>query len=383
MSRNFYGIEKGLDIYGENGGLLVRLFSGTSVPDGLGEQAAAPIGSVYFRSGTNGIYEKVLNNGNSADWELNGAAAATIGKWREEKVVVLTNDTVTTGTRDLVANPFADDNGTLITAASFTVGDHVIADADGTPVLLKVTAVSAPDVTFAAADTAIAAEDTFIAINYLPDADGGENRAIVNFNGSVMVKISDVDWSVATGINLSGSYVAASGNPVAGDTVEAAIAKIDGNVDSLNSLSGVAQGATNLGSWTSPVDLLFSATSTVKALFQRIGDLLMQLRGVQVTGITTSTMVDQVPVASVKAVKWFVTAFEVATPANSQAFEVYALNNGTVADDNKSAILKTGSNFNLTNTVDISGGNMRLMVASTTAGVTVTVRRVEVVKSVL
>lgn len=383
MSRNFFGIEKGLDLYAENGGLLIRFLSGTAVPDGLLDQAAAPIGSIYFRSGTNGIYEKKLNNGNAADWELNGAAAATIGKWREEKVVVLTNDTVSIGVRDLTASPFADDNGALITAADFVVGNHIIADADGTPVLLKVTAVASPNVTFAAADTAMAPEDTFIAVNYLPDADGGENRAIVNFNSSVMVKISDVDWSLATGINLSSGYAAAAGNPVAGDTLEAAVAKIDGNVDALNTLSGVAQGATNLGSWTSPVDLLFSATSTVKALFQRIGDLLMQFRGVQVASITTSTMVDQVPVATVKAVKWFVTAFEIATPANSVAFEVYALNNGTLVDDNLVSKLKVGSTFNLTTNVDISGGNMRLMIASTTGGVTVTARRIEVVKSVL
>lgn len=383
MSRNFFGIEKGLELYAENGGLLIRFLSGTAVPDGLLDQAAAPIGSIYFRSGTNGIYEKVLNNGNAADWELNGAAAASIGKWREEKVVVVTNDTVSVGVRDLTASPFADDNGTLITAADFVVGNHIIADADGTPVLLKVTAVASPDVTFAAADAPMVAEDTFIAINYLPDADGGENRAIVNFNGSVMVKISDVDWSLATGINLSSGYAAAAGNPVAGDTLESAVAKIDGNVDALNTLSGVAQGATNLGSWTSPVDLLFSATSTVKALFQRIGDLLMQFRGVQVASITTATMVDQVPVATVKAVKWFVTAFEIATPANAHAFEVYALNNGTLVDDNLVSKLKVGSNFNLTTNVDISGGNMRLMIASTTGGVTVTARRIEVVKSVL
>lgn len=383
MARDFFGIEKGLDIYAENGALQARILTGTAVPDGLSDQAAAPIGSIYLRSGTGAIYQKIANAGNSADWQLNGAGNASIGTWRPEAVKVTTNDTVAIGSRNLTTTPFADDNAPLLTAADFTVGDYIIADADGTPSLLEVTAVSSPNVTFAAAASPLVANDTFISDNYLPDPAGGENKAIVNYNGTIVLKLSDVDWSIATGINLSGSYVAASGNVSASDSVEGAIAKLDGVNDNQDTLLGTAQGATNLGSWTSPVDLLFSASSTVKALFQRIGDLLMQLRGVQVTGITTSTAVDSVPVASVRAVKWLVHASEDATPANRVAFEVYALNNGTLVDDNLTSKLKVGSAFNLTTTIDISGGNMRLMCASSSAGVTVTARRIEVVKSVL
>jgi hypothetical protein len=383
MARNFYGIEKGLDIYAENGALQARILTGTAVPDGLLDQASAPIGSIYLRSGTGAIYQKIANAGNSTDWQLNGAGSASVGTWRPESIKVVTNDTISIGVRDLTASPLADDNAPLLTAADFTVGDYVISDADGTPALLEVTVVSSPNVTFAAAASPLVAEDTFVAVYYLPDPAGGESKAIVNYNGTIVVKLSDIDWQIATGINLSGAYAAASGNVAANDTIEVAIQKLDGVNDAQDSLLGIAQGGTNLGSWTSPVDLLFSATSTVKALFQRIGDLLMQLRGVQVAGITTSTMVDQVPTASVKAVKWFVEAFEVATPANRMAFEVFAINNGTLVDDNKVSVIKVGSSFNLTSLVDISGGNMRLMVASTTAGATVTVRRVEVVKSVL
>lgn len=383
MGRNFFGIEKGLDIYAENGAVQARILTGTAVPDGLGDQASAPIGSLYLRSGTGAIYQKLTNAGNSTDYVLNGSGNASIGTWRPESIKAVTNDTVSVGTRDLTASPFADDGVPLLTAADFVVGDYIIADADGTPALLQVTAVASPNVTFAAAASPLLANDTFITANYLPDPAAGESTSIVNFNGTIMLKLSDVDWSIATGINLSGSYVAASGNVAASDTIEAAIAKLDGVNDDQDTLLGTAQGATNLGSWTSPVDLLFSATSTIKALFQRIGVLLMELRGVQVTGITTSTAVDAVPVATVRGCKWFVHAFEEATPANRKAFEVYALNNGTLVDDNKTSLLSVGSNFNLTSSVDISGGNMRLMVGSTTAGVTVTARRIEVVKSLL
>lgn len=384
MARDFFNLEKGIGIYEENGALLVNILTGTAAPDGTsGGQDVAPIGSIYLRSGTGAIYQKTANVGASTDWELNGAGAATIGKWREEKVVAVTNDTVSAGARDLSTSPFADDNAPLLTASDFTVGDYVIGDADGSPALWQVTNVSSPNVTFAAAANPLVAEDTFVAINYLPDPAGGENRAIVNYNGSIIVKLADIDFAFATGINLSGSYVAASGNVAANDTVEAAIAKLDGVNDNQDTLFGTAQGATNLGSWTSPVDLLFSATSTVKALFQRIGDLLMQFRGVTTASFTTAITADEVPTASVKAVKWFVEAYVVATPANRQAFSVYALNNGTNVDDVVTDILNVGASFNLTRTVDISGGNMRLRLATTTGGVIATVRRIEVVKSVL
>jgi hypothetical protein len=383
MGRQFFGIEKGLDIYAENGGLLARILSGSAAPNGLGDQAAAPIGSIYLRSGTGELYQKIANAGNSSDWQLNSATSMSIGVWRPESVVALTNETQGAGTRDMAASPFTDDDGTALPVSAFVVGKYVISDADGTPVLLEITGVSGDNVTFALASSPLVEDDTFVVQNYLPDGNGYENKAVVNYNGSIMVKIADIDWALATGINLSGSYVASSGNVAAGDTVETAIAKLDGVNDNQDTLLGRPQGSTNLGTWTSPVDLLFSATSTVKALFQRIGDLLMQLRGVQVTGITTSTAVDQVPHASVTCVKWLVECFEEATPANRKAFEVLAVTDGSSVDDNQSGILKLGSNFNLSVSVDISGANMRLLVASTTAGVTATVRRIEVVKSVL
>lgn len=383
MSRVFFGIEKGLDIFAENGNLQARILSGTAAPDGLLDQSSAPIGSIYLRSGTGELYQKIANAGNSSDWQLNGASSASIGVWRPEKVLLVTNETQGAGTRDMVASPFTDDNGTAIPIGEFVVDKYVITDADGTPALLRISAVVGNNVTFVAAAMPLQSEDTFITSHYLPDPDGFENQAIVNFNGATIVKISDIDWSIATGINLSGAYAAASGNVLANDTVEAAIAKLDGVNDNQDTLLGTAQGATNLGAFTGAVALLFSATSTVKALFQRIGDLLMQMRGVQVTGITASATVDSVPHASVKAVKWLIEAFEEATPANRKAMEVFALNNGTLVDDTTYSKLNLGANFNLSISVDISGADMRLRAASSTAGVTVTARRIEVVKSVL
>jgi hypothetical protein len=520
-----------------------------------------------------------LNNGNSGDWELNSATAAVIGTWRPEAVVLVTDAVQGAGTRDVVANPFSDDEGTKVPIGDYEIGKYIISDADGTPVLLEITAVSGDDVTFAVASNPLAQSDSFVVQHYLPDSpDGQEKEAIAIYNGSVMVKISDIDWNFADGINMAAGYTAQNGSISSSDTVNSAIEKLDGNQQDLISLSGVAQGEIDLGAFTGSVipddqtikqalqaletetedkadrdlgnltsptainqDLLplspnafdlgastnrwqdayfgtananavetpqitsanalviqtdngnvevYSESETLdlksynqviapslrlydadesasvgikapdilagnyqltlpaddgdpgyglstdgsgvlswvefalksqvdeidqnvddlislsgvaensvnfgsftgvsladnqnaKQLFQRIEDLLEQMRGVQATGITTAATVDSVPHASVKSAKWLLEVFEEATPANRQAMEVFAATDGSAVDSTIYAKLKTGSNFNLTISVDISGADMRLRAASTTAGVTVTARRIEVVKSVL
>lgn len=479
MSRAFFGIEKGLDFFAENAqDPSFRILFGSAAPGGdTGDQDAAGIGSIYVRvnGASSTIYQKKANAGSVSDWEENGSSTASVGAWRPEKIRAVTNDTVTAGVaRDLVASPFADDEGTTLAAADFAIGEFIIADADGTPVLLEVTAISAPSVTFSTPGSAaaLASNDTFVAINYLPDSPADqEGQAIVNYNGSVMIKIGDIDWNFADGISLAAGYAASSGDISASDTVQSAIQKLDGNndaqdtllgtsqgatdlgtftgvtipdsssvkaalqaletayeetdqnVDDLITLSGVAENATDLGTFTGDIisdnttvksalqevetelvdtrdnvdDLislsgvaenssdfgtftgtLLADSQTAKQLYQRLEDLLEELKVLEVTGITTAASVDEVPVATVSACKWLVEAFEEATPANKQAIEVYALNNGTLVDDTQYAKLKTGANFNLSLSVDISGGNMRLRAASSTAGVTVRARRLQV-----
>lgn len=401
MSRDLFNVELGVGIHAENGDIQASLISGTAVPDGVsGQQSSAPIGSLYLRSGTGELYQKIANAGAPADWEINGSSSAAIGVWRSEKVQAITNDTVTIGVRDLTASPFADDDTPLLTAADFTVGDFIIADADGTPVLREVTAVSAPNVTFSApvSAPALASNDTFIANNYLPDSPGSqEGKAIVNYNGSIMIKLGDIDWNFATGINLSAGYAASAGTVAPGDSVEEAIQKLDGNdaaqdlviteidqnVDDLITLSGVAENSTNLGAFAAFGNVLIGATETVKSAFQLIFDLMAQLRGVQATGVTSITPIDSVPVATVTCVKWLVEAFEEATPANRKAFEVFALGDASNQDETVYAKLRIGANFNVSLSVDHNAGDLRLLASSSTAGITVTARRIEVVKNVL
>jgi hypothetical protein len=390
VSRNFFGIEKGLDIYQQDGGLLVRILSGFAQPDGVsGDQDSAPIGSLYVRSGTGELYQKIANDGLPSDFDRFDNPQMSVGSWRSEKLLLVTNEVQGAGVRDVVATPFLDDDGAAIPISEYSVGKWVITDADGSPVLMKITDVTGDNVTFTVmpippADGStppLSSGDTFVCEYYLPDSpDGQEGLAIVVFNGSVIIKIADLNWNFADGINLAASYSAVNGSITSADTVNSAIEKLDGNQQDLTSALGVSQGDVDFGSFDG---VSLDNDQNAKQLFQRIEVLLEQLRGVQVAGITAEQTVDSVPHASVKTCKWLVEAFEEASPANRKALEVYALNDGAVSDHTVYARLAIGSDFNLSISVDVSGADMRLRAASTSAGVTVTARRIEVVKSTL
>lgn len=423
MSREFYGLEKGIDIYAENGDLEIRIITGTAAPIGTGEQSVAPIGSLYIRSGTGEFYQKEANAGAPGDWVLNGSASAVVGKWRSETVSIVTDDTQGAGTRDIVASPFSDDDGSVLLPADYIVGEYIISDADGSPALLEITAKGGTgdkDVTFAAAGTALVAEDTFVAKFYLPDADGGENRAIVNYNGSTVVKLGDIDWDFATGINLSSGYTAGNGSLSSADSVESgmekldgnqqdiqtasgiaqgavdygtftgvtipdasdnkealqaletaheslssAVTEIDGNVDDLITLSGVAENATDLGTFTGTVIPDSSNNKeALQALETQVEANKQQGAGPADIAQNTPTVVDTVLVDDCQSVEWEVTAHDQGDPTNVQILKIEALHNGhagadaSLVKDNVFAKMKLGSNFNLQASAVISGSGI-------------------------
>lgn len=382
MGRTNFAVERGIDINAVNGLNLATILAGAAAPGGdTAEQDAAPIGSIYLR--TNGLlYRKIVNAGATADWTTDPDLSNL--SWRNP-VKAATNDAIANGN----TNPTTwTDNESGIDHTDFAVNDLVLVDVDGTPVLREVTAISSPNITLATFGDVLAENDTFLVRYYLPDSPAAqEAQAIVTYQNSAITKVSDANWELATGINISGGFSSSGQNgPIVGgtDTVESALQKLEGDIDDQLTAAGISKGSTNYGTFTSPASLLLAASQSAKQLFQRIGDLLAQLRGVEVTGVTAAASVDEVPVATVKACKWLYYAFEEATPANALAGEIYATNDGgTNVDDTEYAKLKLGSNFNLTLTVDISGGNMRFRAASTTGGVTVRARRIEVVKNVL
>lgn len=250
MARQFHDLERGILITGENSSTGIAIIQGTDAPTGLtADQSAAPIGSLYIRS--NGqLYQKIANGGAPADFELNGSSSAVVGAWRSEKIVLVTNDVQGAGTRDMVASPFTDDEGTAVPISDFIIGKYIISDADGTPALLEITNKVGDDVTFSVGATPLSQDDTFLCQHYLPDSpDDQEKEAIVNYNGSVIIKISDINWNFADGINMASTYSAVNGTITNADTVNSAIEKLDGNQQDITTLSGEAQGAVDHGTF--------------------------------------------------------------------------------------------------------------------------------------
>ena len=432
MARQLAGVQKGHRIYLENSNTFVDHLAGTAAPDGLLDQATAPIGSLYQRIGTGELYIKETNVGDSSDW-IRITTNTTLTRWRPELLDIVTNDTQGAGSRDVVTTPFSDDDDGL-TGADFTIGHYIISDADGTPTLLEVTNVVGDTVTFAAA-TALVAGDSFVTNKYLPDPAGQENKALVVFSDGIMVKLSDLDWNFATGINLSTGFAKSNGTVTNADTVETAIEKLAANQEDLTTLSGVAQGSTDLGTFTGVTipdaqtikgalqsletaheevdqnvnDLItlsgrpenstdhgtmtggdiLSDGATTNALLLEIDAELTRQRGKSSSaGVTTIATVDSVLVDEVSAATWQITVEDAAAPANKEHFDIFAGHNGhaaadaTSVDDTVSKVIKLGSNFNYTVAVDLNGAAgaqvMRLRFSSTEpSGVNVYAKRIE------
>jgi len=391
MARDLFQIEKGLRILKENtdqgaGNSIDHIFDPGDPVGTSGETAAAKVGSIYGNTTNGSQWKKIADTSSASDWAELGSVSLSNLKWRNELVRASTNDTLVAGAVD--PTTFSDNEQGLDDTA-FAVGEHLLGDVDSaSPKLFVVTSISSPNITIALAAQIIAQNDTYVVQNHLPDSPADqEQQAILHFpsTSSPAVKLGDVNWDIATGINLSSGYTPGSGNVTSTDSVESSIEKVDGVNDAQDSALGLAQGDTSFGAFASPASLLLAASQSAKQLFQRLGDLLAQLRGVEVSGITAITTVDSVPVASVSFVKWLVVATEDATPANKKAFEVSGLNDGTISDvdDNNFGRLDVGSSFDVKLSVDGSGSDMRLRAESSTGGITVIARRIEVVKSVL
>lgn len=390
MARQLFGLEKGIRVYRENNDTeFFDIIFGSGAPGGdTGEQDAAPVGSLYVRQNgsSSTLYQKIGTANSTADWQENGSTSVQLA-FRPEKIRAVTSENVATGARNLTTTPFTDDNGTTLDASDFAVGEFIISNSGGTAVLLEVTAITLPNViTFSTPTTApaLAEFDTFLTPNYLPDPDGGENQALIQINsaGSV-VKVADVDWNFADGINMASGYTAQNGTVSSSDTVNSAIEKLDGNQQDIQTASGISQGAVDYGSFTGNI---IPDNSTNKAALQALETEIEKGR-VSVDGVTVLQTVDSVLVDEVCAIKWFVWVQEIAT-REVKAYEIFAAHNGDDANDATDVdfhdpILKVdGANFNLTVNVGLGGSGvtqaMNLTVATTSGGVDVRVRRVEV-----
>jgi len=419
MARQFFGVEKGLDIFQENGDIQVRILSGSAVPDGLLDQSSAPIGSLYLRNTTGELYQKIANAGNSADWELNGSSSAGLGNWRPERVDAHTGQVLSAGVTDPTG--WSDNDGGF-DGTDATVGHYVL---DGNCDLFEITVVGgASSITLAAAASAPVADDMFAVKFNLPDPAGQENQAIIVYDGAACIKVADVDFANASGITVDAGYTAGTGDPVAGDSVLEALQKIDGNVDELTSAVGVAQGDNDMGTYTGS---LLNDNESAKQNIQQLeteaealrssiggsagdtdmgtytGEILtdntdqrtinqeledaIETGGVtkEETGVSTPTVLDAVLVDEARSCVWLVSAFDESNLDDVQSVMIHGLNDGTASADASSVTddvfskERLNSNFNFQVSVVLNGAGaaqeMRLQVDTSETGLTYTAVR--------
>lgn len=378
MARQLFGVEQGIHLLSENADSGVMLLFGAADPGSAASfDDDAEQGSIYFR--TNGqSYQKYLSGTGTDKWRrLANADDLADMTWRSELVRGLTNDTVVAGVVDVTG--FSDNDGAT-DGLDFAVGEYLIGDADGTPALFEVTVVtSAVAITVVAATTALADGDTFVTRHYFPDAVGQEGQAIVLYNGTVMIKLGDVDWDFATGINLSSGYTPGAGDISSADTVESAIQKLDGNLDNVNSLFGSVniQSDSDLGTFTGSI---ISDNTDVKTAFQELEtyvEALITLTASTQAGLTAEVTLDSVLVDDVPSALWLITLELVSAPERKRHFILHGGHNGHAAadaasvDDTVFGTLKLGATFNFAVGLDISGAagsqEMRLRVSASAA----------------
>lgn len=388
MSLDYFRAEKGLHLTGENLDVGAHLLFGSGAPS-----LDADVGSLYMRTDVAQIWRKIAAGAGSGNWERQ-AELADIGTFgfRSERVVAVTSQAAPANNTviDLAATPLTGDEGTTLSGANFTANvSHIIFGYGGTEKLMKVSVVSGDNITVTDVGVVVlSAGNGFVAENFLPDSpDAQEGSALVWYNGTDLIKIGDVNWSLADGINLTSGYSAAVGNVAPNDTVQAAIAKLDGVNDAQDSLLGTSQGATDLGSFTGTT---IPDNSTVKGALQSLEtavEAIVDLTKSSVTGVTTIQTLDSVNVDSYQGARWWVVASLDSNPARKQGFEVFAIHDGTPSADAAGTDhtvygkLKLGSNFNVDLSIDLNGtgaGQVMRLRATAAAGISLKATRLEV-----
>lgn len=167
---------------------------------------------------------------------------------------------------------------------------------------------------------------------------------------------------IAIGANVAnGNYI------LAANKVQANIQSLDAAIGP-NVTSTVSTGGSILSTNT--------VQQNLQALDATVADALTQT---VVNNVTTATLLDSIPAATLDVTKFFVFVEEAANPLNRYATELYVLCNGSVVDFTKYATLRTGTSIvGLQVTVVLAGGNVSVQVSST-AAVNVKVRRATVI----
>lgn len=336
------------------------------------------------------IANSIMTNLSNLDGQVQSLTTGV--NWYSPSPFVITDDAdlraASNGTALSTLLPFSDDEGGQLVIGDFNVDDLLVSRNNGSTHkifkvyddggTLKITTVGV---------TQLSVGHTFFVRHALVVVgSASEQVSAFRYNGTDITLFMQFDVETASTISLTSSYSPTNGNIVNTDTVQQAIEKLDGNQQDLQTLSGVAQGSTNLGAFTdtgkgsvaSPLPIL-GATETVKTALQTLSTFTAKERTERTqTNITTITTVDEVLVDSVDAVKWTISAREPGNPTRVQKDVVTAIHDGhsgadaSNVDYDRSSILKLNTTIpGYSITVDLNGTTtsqvMRLRVESTNA----------------
>lgn len=341
-----------------------------AIDDAIG--ADAEMTSVNYVALANSIYANL----SALDTQVKANAdLLTVGSSWRDYVKATTGDAgLNAAANDTALStllPFSDDNdGNVDVIGEWADGDYILSNGATDKLFVVFDDAGTLRVTQVGIDP-LAAGDTFMVRYYLPDPAGGENTAIVNYNGTDLVKVADVDWQLATGINLSGGYAAAvtAAAVAPNDTVQVAIGKLDKDQADIRTTTGTAQGDVSMGVYTGNV---LTDNQTTKANIQELSDaieaggLVFTVNGV----LTVLTQIDAVPIANADVVVWKVKAIGVTTSTQRWYGEVHAIHDGTtIVDSSIVPVLRLGTpKLDVNADVDVNAGNLRLMMSTDTAG---------------
>lgn len=366
MSRDLHELEIGIKMTDENSDSGISILQGNGAAGGdAGDQDAAVVGSIYHQRDGNGDFYKKKTAGSGTDKWIRVATLDDLLdlSFRDECVRAATGEALAAGVRDLTATPLTDDDTPFLDASDFVVGDYIISGVGGTVKLFEVTVVSAPNITLVEETTnPLASGDNFIVKNYLPDSpDAQEKQALVNYDGTNLNKIGDVNWDFATGINLSSGYSAGSGDITSADTVESAIEKLDGNNDAQDSALGVSQGDSNLGTYAGPQTHLTNNSSAKTGIQENANEIAALEAQLSANSVTTKTLIDSLLVDDYRSVLWQVDITLTSDETRVRSFMIRASHDGTTGSDaatisdTEYAKLNLGASFNRVVTVELAG----------------------------
>jgi hypothetical protein len=127
--------------------------------------------------------------------------------------------------------PFSDDDAPTMAIGDFADGEYLLSKNGASSKIFKIYDDAGTLKVTTAGVEALASGHTFLVMNDLPDSPNTqEGVAIWAYTGADLIKVGDMDWSLATGISLAAGFASTTGTVASGDSIQLAIAKLVGNL---------------------------------------------------------------------------------------------------------------------------------------------------------